>query len=54
MGTYRFAEEQGVSTQVVDTQQASQDTDGAFKQIDIHILVEGELRSNPCPCFFKF
>lgn len=51
--TYSFAEEQGVFAQVIDAQQASQDTDGAFKQVDVHILVEGELRRDPSPCFFK-
>lgn len=52
--TYSFAEEQGVFSQVVDAQQPPEDTDGAFKQVDVHALVEGELCGHPPPSFFKF
>lgn len=51
--THSFVQKERVSCQRVGAQQASQDADGAFKQVHVHILVEGELRGHPCFCFFK-
>lgn len=52
--THSFVQEQSVSSQMVSTQQSSQDADGAFKQVDIYILVECELCGYPLLRFFKF
>lgn len=52
--THSFVKEQGVSSQMVGTQQASKDADGTFKQVNIYILVECELCSHPRLRFFKF
>lgn len=52
-GTHSFIQEEAVSGQVVGAQQASQDADGSFKQININIFVEDELWGNPFPGFFK-
>lgn len=42
-GTHSFVQKEVVSGQVVGAQQASQNPDGSFKQININIFVEGEL-----------
>lgn len=52
--THGFVKEQRVPCQMVCAEQAAQDADGALKQINIHILVEGKLRCNPLLSFFKF
>lgn len=52
--TYSFVQEEVVSCQVVRAQQPPQDADGGFKQIHIHILVEGKLFLDPALCFGEF
>lgn len=42
--THSLVQEQSVSSQMVSAQQATQDTDGALKQVHINVLIEGELR----------
>ena len=52
--THSFVEKQRVPRQMVRAEQAAQDADGALKQINVHILVEGKLCRNPLLSFFKF
>lgn len=52
-GTYRFFQEEAVPRQVVSAQQAPQDTNGALKEIDIHVFLEVQLLGNPLSGFFE-
>lgn len=45
--THSLVQEQSVSSQMVSAQQAAQDTDGALKQVHVHVFIKGQLCGHP-------